>query len=201
MHANHRHYILFIVAFVTFVVTALGYAYMREKVYTQAVTAANIIKEVKQLQDEKKHEQEVASAYSQFADDKALISGYVLSPDDVVHFIEAVEKIGVDTSTGIELSGIETQDVVRNSTNAGQLLFPHIKAHAAGRGTWANSMRALSLIEHLPYAVSFDNIHISVDGTGSGSPDLQTGPVGTTTKSHANNWAISLDVRALGTPQ
>lgn len=195
MYANHRHYTLFVISFITFVVTVLGFAYIRNLVYTQSIQASQVTQEIKVIEEKRQHEQEVASAYSKFADEKNLLTSFIVPKDKVVDFIEAVEKIGADTSTKLELSGIDTQDLPKTLSTNPLNNFAHLKAHVTAVGTWPNIMRAITLLEHMHYSITFDNIHMDVDNAPTPTDEASTTP-----KTKVKNWSLSLDLKVLISP-
>ncbi len=196
MYANHRHYILFTLAFVTFIVTALGYAYMRQRVYQQAVRSAELTKQVKLMEDKKKHDMDITKASSKLSEEQDIINSYIVPKDKIVDFIEVVEKIGNETSTKLELSSIATAEIVKGKKIEDN--FTTLKARIDVVGTWANVMRAFTLIENLPFSLSVSNIKLN---EGSGSAALpEAAPIGTTTKAivkQTKTWSLAFDIKVL----
>ncbi len=180
MYANHRHYILLVFAVAAFAVAVLGYSFLRSKVFAQVEQTAKVTKNIAVIEEKKRREQDVASAYAKLEEERRLLTSYVVSKDGIVNFIEMIEKIGADTSTGLEISGI-TDEVELEL--AGETVVGHFKARLEGSGKWANVMRALVLVEHMPYNISLNNIRLSASTAA-----------GTTT---SKVWDLSLDIRVL----
>jgi hypothetical protein len=182
MYANHRHYILFVVALLTFIVTTLGYAYVRSRVYEQANNSAALLVQVSQMEEQKKREQDLSSFYSKMTEEQKQISGLVLNRERVVEFIEFIERIGSDTSTELELSNIQTNQIVKTAKI--QDNFTTLRARVQVKGNWPNVMRALTLIENAPYGISLNNVRLNEMGSVSASTTRKV-------------WNLDMDIKVL----
>lgn len=181
MYANRRHYILLIFAVAAFAVSVLGYAFLRSRVITQAEQAVKVSKSVAEMEEKKRRELDVASVYAKSAEERRLLASYVVSKDDIVDFIESVEKIGSDTSTSLEMSGIADETELEL---AGDAVLGHFKARLEASGTWTNVMRALILVEHMPYNIILNDVRLAENTESASSTKAKT-------------WRLSLDMRVL----
>jgi hypothetical protein len=199
MKANYRHYTLFVLAFLAFVATGLGYSYVRSQIFTQAVKAAELAKQVDVLEQKKKHEYDATTTYSRRPDQPALLTKYLISKEKVVDFIELIENIGTETSTEIDLTGIDSPEITK--TAAVEANYSHMKAHIQIDGTWPNVLRAIALLEKIPYSVGYDNVSVSQEGEGDSS-ELSSKPATTTpaTKRPTKKWHVTMDVKSLIIP-
>lgn len=179
-------------ACVTFAVTTTGFVYLRHRVYSQAAGSAVLLRDVETTEEKKKRELDVKNVYSMFTDERMRITTFVVSKEKAVTFIEAVEKIGTDTSTEVEISGLSTIEIVK--TNKIKDNFTSLRTHLEVKGKWSNVMRAFTLIENMPYSISIDTIYLS-----EVSDTAQPEPVGTSTSPAVSPkiWKLTLDIKIL----
>lgn len=170
MYTNRRHYTLLIVAFAAIALTAVCYAVLYRAIESQSIFAQETLKALAAEDQKKQQAGDSASIYVKTADERARLDAAVLSQEKAVGFITAVEKIGTDTGTQLELSAISDEPI------AGEGNLGYFKGHISAKGSWADVMRALSLIENMPYGISFDNVHVVAA---------------------AKTWELALDIRAL----
>src|SRR3954462_5984814 len=97
MYANRRHYILFILALIALAVSILGFVFLRQQIYHQAVLSADLIKQVASMEEEEKHERDINNVYAKLNAEKVVLKNAVVTKEGVVDFIEIFEKIGTDT--------------------------------------------------------------------------------------------------------
>lgn len=178
MNINHRHLVLLILALVALSASIFTYSFFYNFVKSEAEESAQLSQQIAAIEEQRRHEQGVASVYQQSVSDLAALKSYVVTGEQVVDLIEEIEEIGTTTSTSLELTGIT------NSANASQKEgeFSVFTATVHGKGTWTNIMRALILIEHLPYSMSINNIRFAEEGAGP-----------------ARVWTISFGIKVLTT--
>jgi Tfp pilus assembly protein PilO len=174
MYTNHRHYILLIFAIITLVVTVFGFIFLRKDIYERAGVAAEIVKEVNQIDEKNKREIDIANIYDKSSGQRNLLSSFLVSKEQIVNLIESIEQIGTDTSTNLELSGIVNQEVSKDNK------VSTFQSHIEVQGSWSNVMRAFILIENMPYSVSLNNIRLVKSNA-----------------SKSQEWTLSLDARVL----
>lgn len=186
MNINHRHYILLIVAFLVFLVSAASYVLLYRAVVSQARQSSQILAEVTLESNKKLHEQELTATYADTLNDRTRVTSFVVSEEKIVPFIESIEKIGTDSGTDLEISAIGTE-----KTSAQDGGFGHIAAHIDVKGSWTNIMRALLLIENMPYSAVINNVRFVA------SDSVETVQVKKGTPQKIRQWGLSLDIRIL----
>lgn len=191
MYTNHRHYILLIFALGAITLTIFGYSFLHRLILAQARDSAQILREVNLIDEKKQRDQDVTSIYTKSAEDRLKLNSYLVPQDKIVNLIEEVEDFGITTNTELELSAITNED----AGVVGGVPFGHFKAHVDGQGTWANILRALILLENMPYSVTLNNIRI-ISGAESSSANL---PIkGAVQKAPAvREWRLTLDLQVL----
>lgn len=196
MYANHRHFILLTLAFITFVVTTLGYAYVRSRIYTQAMNADQLAKENAVMEERNKHELEVTKVYDKLSDENASLTKHLVTQEKVVEFIEALEAMGSIASSTVELTAITPEEIIK--TNKIENNYSHLKAHLEAAGQWSNLMRTLTLLENSPYSIVYDNIKLYADA----APEVvnPNDPNAQKQVRRQNNWRLTMDLKALVAP-
>ncbi len=193
MYTNHRHYILFFFALATLVASVIGYEVLYRTVTSQSARTNKATREIALADERKQREEDTASVYTKTAEERARLGNLIISQEKVVDFIQSVEKIGNDVNVQIELSAI-TREPVSTET-----AFGYFKGHIEARGSWANVMRSLMLIENMPYSISLSNFRLT-QSSESFSTELpvkgSTGSLGTK-GSGQKTWSLSLDIRVL----
>lgn len=204
MYANHRHYTLFTIALLTFIVTVGGYFYIRYRVYHQAIRSSELTREAKALEDKSKHALDITKTSTKLADEQTLVNSYIVPKDKIVDFLEAVEKIGTNTGTKLELTGINTTEIVKGKKIEDN--FTSMKARVDIVGTWPNVMRAFSLIENMPYSLSLSTIRLAEGSNSSDalvaesvqdSSSTSTPVVKKVAATKLKLWSLAFDIRVL----
>src|SRR5690349_18424475 len=149
MKINSRHYVLVIFAISAAVVSILGYIFMYRTIITQAKSSSKFLADINAESEKRQHEDELTKIYNNTVEDRTKIAQFFIHEDKIVDFIEKIEQIGRDSATDIDISSINTE----NST---------VSAHIKAGGSWENIMRALIMIENLPYSISINNVRTSV---------------------------------------
>jgi len=183
MKINHRHYILVIFAIATFAISLSGYIFLYKKVKAQAQHSSEARVEVLLGNQKKLQERELTTLYADTQEDRSRVDKYVVSEDKIVNFIETIEKIGSDSLADVEMSSINVEKAnSKDKKNNG-----YINAHLNVRGSWSSVMRALILIENLPYNVDIGHINLVY----SGASDIDKN------NAKVNEWTLSLDIKVL----
>jgi hypothetical protein len=177
MYTNHRHYILTIFAVLAVGVSIFGYITMWNVINEQAGEYSRMSAETLAENEQKKHQQDLASVYTQSTETRNSIKTFIVSQEKIVEFLDIVEKIGIDSGAPIDVSGINTGEFTLDSSNA----IGHFSVHITSSGSWSGIMKVLMLIEYMPYSVSLNNIHISKGGDKN------------------SKWDLALDLRILTT--
>lgn len=91
------------------------------------------------------------------------IAGFFVQPNGTVDFIETVESLG-----GIAGIKLETESVgveaLKNKTASSTELF---RLSLRTEGSWGGTMHLLSLLENMPYKISFESVKLEKISAGS----------------------------------
>jgi len=165
MKNTPHHTILLILALSVTLLVGAVYGYMHYVVkisITRAATARDIVALEKA---NKGREQDVRALHQRTAEARGSLSQFFIPADRVVEFIEAIEALGPQTESIVTLSSI-------NDIPPGQIegsAYGLARAHVEVRGSWSSVMRALSLAENFPYAISVKGTRVNSVGSGAGS--------------------------------
>ncbi|MFZ2048867.1 MAG: hypothetical protein WAV25_01030 [Minisyncoccia bacterium] len=108
------------------------------------------------------------------------ITALLIHGDDLVPFIDSVEKLGRDV-------GLTTKiiSVVQDKSNSKEIKYPiivHITVES--EGSWGNNMKFLSAIENLPTNISIENTNLVLNDS--------TVEAGKTTKPSEKVWHTNI---------
>jgi hypothetical protein len=129
---------------------------------TRAATARDIVALEKA---NKGREQAVRALHERTATDRASLSQFFIPADRVVEFIEAIEALGPQTGSTVTLSSID--DVPPGQIKGSK--YGLARARVEARGSWSSVMRALSLAENFPYAISVQDTRVDSGASGGSS--------------------------------
>jgi hypothetical protein len=180
MKIGHKHYVLIVTALLTFIVSGFSYYILYRNISIQYDSTRKAFSELIHQKDIKNNEEKLSDLYNKSEKDRGRISNLVVSQDQIVNFIEHIEKIGDSANVSISISDISSENI---KDKGGDLL----RARVTANGSWASIMKALIGIENMPYAVLVNDLRISTGG----------GDVSVPTKSSTKIWSISLIVRVL----
>lgn len=158
---------------------------MYRTIVIQAKNSSKVINEISTENEKRQYENELTKVFNDTKDQRSKLSSFFIYEDKIVDFIEKVEGIGLDSNTILTLSSINADDL--SSAKSGSTGF--VKAHITANGSWSSIMRALILIENLPYSLSLNNIRID----SSASADI---PVGKE-EAKKGKWNLSLDLKVI----
>ncbi len=154
MRLNSKHYFLLLIGLCSLAVTSFGYWYVYKSVIINGQNKAALIREIEIDKDNKKNEEFLTELNKATESDRAKLSTYFITEDDVLGFITSIESIEKTSSTTVVISSISND----RSNN-------HIKANIDIKGGWINIRKALSLIENLPYSINIDSMNLNYDST------------------------------------
>jgi Tfp pilus assembly protein PilO len=101
------------------------------------------------------------------------INSYYVGKDDVVHFIEDIEKEGRSKGITLLIRSVSTENFggLTDEESAGATKeVMRLKLEA--RGSWRDTMEFVAFLEHLPYKVSFASVDFTKSVEGGGGGDL-----------------------------
>lgn len=93
------------------------------------------------------------------------IANLFVQPNGTVDFIEAVESLGRIANIKIETESVGVNALKGNMASSSELFRLSIKTE----GSWSGTIHLLSLLENMPYKVSFENVILDKVSDGSSS--------------------------------
>ncbi|OHA17993.1 MAG: hypothetical protein A2664_01440 [Candidatus Taylorbacteria bacterium RIFCSPHIGHO2_01_FULL_46_22b] len=137
----------FVVAVVLFVCASTAYGTLFFGVgYLESMTDS-LIKEAEDAGSSQTNVQKITALMDQLTDTREHIDAYVLTDDDVVEFIEGIEKLTARSGVDGQVNTVMTvlYDGVDKS------LWEGLSVTIASSGSWAETYKFLSLLEQIPY--------------------------------------------------
>ncbi len=169
MKANHKHYILFALSILAFASAIWGYWALYYTITYHGRESSEVMSKQVIVDEKRQLTQQVESIYGKTAEDRARIFSHSVTVDKVVDFIETIEQIGTTTSSATVISAIDISE-------------GFLKAHVEMKGSWVDVMKALVLVENMPYSISLNNIRLNKTGEST----VETGP---------RVWVLSADIK------
>jgi hypothetical protein len=179
MKHSHNHIPLLILAIAVTAMAGSLYAYMFYAT-TASVARANSASDVVALEKaDQSQEKSLMSVASTTAIDRARLASFFVPADSVVSFITALEALGPESGSAVSIASIASDSLSGKTSGT----VGSAQAQINARGSWSSVMRALSLAERMPYAVSISNVRMDESGAMAGSK--------------SRSWNLSLDIKAL----
>ncbi len=171
MKPTYHHYSALTIAFVIFVISISGYIFIYYSIYDQAARTADTNGNIAAQQSAEIKERQISDSIAATVSDRALVSTFLISPNATVPFIDSIEGIGSQTGSKVTIVSIS------NDTGT---LTTHININ----GSWKNVMRAMHLVENIPYSLRMDNVRMSLQTGGQWNEDFDISiPLAITTPS------------------
>jgi len=165
MKNTPHHAILLILAFSVTLLVGVVYGYMHYVVKI-SITRAAIARDIVAMEKANKgREQGVQALHQRTIEARDSISQFFIPANRVVEFIEAIEALGPQTRSIVTLSSID--DIPPGQIDGS--VYGLARAHVEARGSWSSVMRALSLAENFPYAISVKDTRVDSIGSGGES--------------------------------
>ena len=112
---------------------------------------------------------------------RAILPSFLVSVNNAVPFIDAVEAVGSTTGATVSISSLSSGKDNNTSHNV-------VTATISVVGAWANVMRAVQIVENMPYAISIKRLNMNA--LSSNGSSVKSAP----------NWMAVLDVSVLSSP-
>src|SRR3989344_2717389 len=99
------------------------------------------------------------------------IDSYFLGKDDAVLFIERVQKEARDGGVTLTIRSVDTENF--GKTDEKSKVDPTkelVRLKLEAKGSWRNTIRFISFIEHLPYKVVLEDVNFTRMVEGESSP-------------------------------
>lgn len=93
------------------------------------------------------------------------IAGFFVQPNGTVDFIETVESLGRIAGVKLETESVGVE-ALKNKTASSTELF---RLSLRTEGSWGDTMRLLSLLDNMPYKISFESVELEKISVGSDS--------------------------------
>ncbi len=177
MKANHKHYTLILFSILTLVFTVIAYLAVYKMIINQSKKGAEASTIISTQDEKRMMETQLESLFNSTKEERAFISDLFINKEEIVPFIEEIEKIDDYSNVELNISSIDSDDL-------------YFKAHIEAEGTWHDIMHTLILIENMPYSVSINNIKLE------GEKDIAV-DTKKTEKKLEKKWKLSLDIRTL----
>ncbi len=163
-----HHYSALTISVTIFLVSIFGCIFIYYSVNDQTASTAAAEKAVLTEQGTAARQKSIVDSLKATVDERAIIGSFVLTSDQTVPFIERVEGISKQSGATVVLVSISADAAL-------------VHAHVNIQGTWANTMRAMHLVENLPYSIAMDNVRVSLLGKGLWNEDFDIAiPLSTT---------------------
>lgn len=175
MHTNHRHHILLILAFFAIIGSVCAYVVLHNVIKSQSIRAHDGLHELTVTDEKKKREADTASLYAKTTLEREYLTRVVLPKENIIDFIQLLEQTAIDVGVELELSGVTDESVISPDK------IGYFKGHIEINGAWSNVMRALIMIENIPYSVAISDVRLN-NGSDQKLP-----------------WSLSLDLKVLTT--
>ncbi|MDE2188804.1 MAG: hypothetical protein KGJ35_03715 [Patescibacteria group bacterium] len=174
-----QHYILLFVSILTVCVAAISYNFLYHQALSKAEAAAVAEAKVASMAATSIEEKKTAEIFATTATERSQLSDSMVSEGNAVPFIDSVEGIAAKSGATISLSSLSsgTDSASSHAT---------VLASVTIRGSWQNALRALELLENLPYAISMQNLNL----TETNSSDAKSAP----------QWTINVSLSVLSIP-
>ncbi len=159
MKPTYHHYSALVIAFAVLAMSVAGYAFIYYSVNQQSASTAKAEIAVATEQATAVRQKSIVDSLRITAEDRSTINSFLLTTDGTVPFIEKVEGIGSQSGATVSLVSISADATT-------------VRAHVNIQGTWGSVMRAMHIVENLPYSISMDGVRITIQGVGTWNEDF-----------------------------
>lgn len=115
------------------------------------------------------------------ATDRSRLAGTVVPSGEAVKLIEAIEAVGPQSGSAVSLPSI---DVPKSNDNNNANTY-NVSLHVSAQGSWNSIIKAIQLIETLPYAVKINRMNLDTSIISSKQ-----------TSNSKRVWTLSLIIQA-----
>jgi hypothetical protein len=162
MKPTSHHYIALIIALIVLTASLGGFLYIDGQVRNETKETTDTLDKVAKEQTAITKEQSMAETFSSTAIARALLQTYLIPDGNTVSFIEEIEGVAKQSGANVSIASISADDLT--SATAGTI--GHIQAHISINGSWSEAMRALHIIEDMPYSLTIDDVNVHALGDG-----------------------------------
>jgi hypothetical protein len=115
-------------------------------ILSQTLNAEDMARKVLEATKQKERENELKKMVQENSDARSMLSLLLVPKDDIVGFIEKIEGVGVLSGAEVTLSSINAE--------------AELKANIEAKGSWANVMRAVGIIENMPFRIAISDLKL-----------------------------------------
>jgi|GEM_PF-2445860 hypothetical protein len=173
-----QHYLLLTLSVLAIFAASSAYAFMYIDTVKEAQDESIVKAEAAAAAEQSLQAKNMETTYDNTVADRELLPSFLISANDAVPFIDAVEAIGPATDAKISISSL-------SSGTGGNSSVPVVTADISVVGSWGNVMRAIQMVENMPYAISVGSINLDVLSGGNSSAKS------------ASRWTAVIDISVL----
>ena len=159
MKPTTHHYLAFSISAAVFCVSIAGYIFLYYSINNQVIKTTNAEATVTLQERMAIKQKNISNSLNTTANDRALIESFILSGKDTLKFIEQIEGLSAISGATVSLASISTDTL-------------SFHGHINIQGSWSTSMKALHLIESLPYSLMIQNVRLTTQGKSGWMEDF-----------------------------
>ena len=151
MKPTPHHYSALAIAAIIFCISTAGYVFIYYQInlqITQTASAEQLVQDQQRFTEQQQH---IVASLTATAQDRASIDSFILSTDQTLPFIDVVEGLSSVAGAQVTITSISAD-------------ASNVHAHISIRGPWTNTLRAMHLVENLPYSISISSISLTLQG-------------------------------------
>jgi hypothetical protein len=152
-------YLAIIITVVIFTASVFLYIFMYDTAQTQIANTRDAFIAVADAQGNESKYKELAKTLAATKSDTDSMAQVLVQSDQIITFIESIEKVGIITHASVSILSISADDLSTAATSTTGVARAHIQI----TGSWQAAMRSLHLVESLPYAISMNNVRVAVN--------------------------------------
>jgi len=155
---NSNHYLALAVSSCIFVCSILAFVFVYHQVGLQMQNTAVAYTKMNDAQLQENNAKNVVNTLAATQAQRALLESFFVRDDQTVGLITQIENVELKAgAVSVTIASISDDDLSAASIGT----TGNIHAHINVKGPWPNAMRALHLLESLPYGESIDNLRVT----------------------------------------
>ncbi|MDR3557995.1 MAG: hypothetical protein P4L61_00535 [Candidatus Pacebacteria bacterium] len=171
-----QHYILLFLSIMALLVAGSAYAFMYKDTIRKAQEESMVQQEALAASKQTTESKDRQTTFETSAASRALLPSFLVSTEDAVPFIDSVEAVGPATGSVVSISSLSS------GTDSGTS-YQAVTATVSASGKWTNVMRAVEMIENMPYAISVKTLNLDASSAA--------------TQKSATNWTATIAISVL----
>jgi hypothetical protein len=154
-----HHYLALLIAVFMFSASIYLYVFMYNSATAQMANTEEALTQVTLAQGNMSKYSALTKTIESTKPDITRIESALVKSEQTLTFIEAIEKISPRGGAAVSIVSISADDLSNTATGT----VGYINTHIEIKGSWTEVLRSMHLVESLPYAISIDNVRMSVD--------------------------------------